>query len=245
MGRRPGRGRPGHRAIVATDLAELPYWRSRTRFGGHRVVVAGYDAARGTALLADTGYADLEEVPLEVLERARASVAPPFGAPGRGWLENRGAPAPARPRGRAAGGAPAPGAGHAPRRRGARRDLRARALRGRAAGVGRARTDEADRAWCFRYAYQVIELRGTGGGFFRKLYAAFLREAEALVPALAPLGLAARMEALAADWTRLGSGLRAVGDAPRGSVPEALARDARALAAGERRFFEDVAARVP
>ena len=37
--------------------------------------------------------------------------------------------------------------------------------------------DEADRAWCFRFAYQCIERRGTGGGNFRLLYARFLDEA--------------------------------------------------------------------
>ena len=63
--------------------------------------------------------------------------------------------------------------------------------------------DEADRAWCFRYAYQVIEVRGTGGGLFRSLYARFLREAEVLVPPLAPLGLAARIADAAVRQERM------------------------------------------
>jgi hypothetical protein len=106
-------------------------------------------------------------------------------------------------------------------------------------------TGEADRAWCFRYAYQVIELRGTGGGLFRALYAAFLREAEAIVPGLAPLGLSSRMAALADAWASLGRALRDVGSAPGGLVPPSVAQAAAALARDERRFHEDLAARVP
>ncbi len=105
--------------------------------------------------------------------------------------------------------------------------------------------DEADRAWCFRYAYQVIERRGTGGGLFRALYARFLREAEAALPGLARLGLAPRMEALAAGWTRLAAELRRLSSEPGADVPPALADLARALAHDERRYHEDVAALVP
>lgn len=231
--------------ILSTDLAELPYWRTRTRFGGHRVVLAGYDEARGVALLADTDRPGLEEVPLDVLDRARTSLAPPFGAADRPWLEVdvRG---PVRPLDEAIRDA----------LRIQARDMLlepdgavgasalARFAEELPAWPARA-ADEADRRWCFRYAYQVIDLRGTGGGLFRALYARFLREAEAHLPGLARLGLPARMEGIAADWSRLAGALRAVGDAPAGPVPAEVAAQARALATAERRFFEDLAARVP
>jgi hypothetical protein len=230
--------------ILSTDLAELPYWATRTRFGGHRIVLAGFDDARGVALVADTDRPGLEEVPLEALDRARASTPPPFGAPGRPWLEVD-APTSPRPLGEAIGD-------------GLRRQARDALLDADgAAGVSalerfaeelpgwpRAARDEADRAWCFRFGYQVIDRRGTGGALFRNLYARFLAEAEEVVPALAHLGLRPAMEAIAADWTRLGEALRAIGDAPGGGVPPAAADLARTLAARERRFFEDVAARV-
>src|SRR5512135_1089231 len=77
----------GATPILSTDLAELPYWRARTRFGGHRIVLAGYDLERRVAIVADGDRPGLDEVPLEALERARASIAPPFGIPGRPWLE--------------------------------------------------------------------------------------------------------------------------------------------------------------
>jgi hypothetical protein len=228
--------------IVATDLAELPYWRSRTRFGGHRIVVAGYDADRGIALVADGDRPALEEVRLEDLERARASVAPPFAVPGRPWLEVDAPPAP-RPLAEAVADA---------LRRQAREFLLdvdglagISALERFASDLpdwpARAR-DEADRAWCFRYAYQAIEKRGTGGGNFRALYARFLEEAEAQVPGLAALGLSPRMRALADGWTRLAGMMRAVSDVPVGRVPPEARAEARAIARDERRFHEDVAA---
>ena len=231
--------------ILSTEISELPYWRTRTRFGGHRIVIAGHDPERAVALVADTERPGLQEVPLDVLARARAAVAPPFGAPGSPWLEIEGE---ARPR-------PLADAVRDALRRQAREMLLdptgyegVSALERFAAELpewpGRAR-DEADRSWCFRFAYQVIERRGTGGGLFRALYAAFLREVEQRVPSLAGLGLAARMEALAAGWTRLAAALRGLGDVPGGAVPLDVAAQARALAEGERAFHEDVAARVP
>lgn len=231
--------------ILSTELSELPYWRTRTRFGGHRIVVAGHDPEREVALVSDTDHPGLQEVPLEVLARARAAVAPPFGAPGNPWLEIRDA---ARPR-------PLGDAIREALRRQAREMLLDRdgfegvsALERFAAELpawpDRAR-DEADRGWCFRFAYQVIERRGTGGALFRTLHAAFLREAERAVPALAGLGLAQRMERLAAQWTLLAAALRETGATPGGRVPPGVASRAQALAEGERAFYEDVAARVP
>ncbi len=230
--------------ILSTDLAELPYFASRTRFGGHRVVLAGYDAARGIAWLADGDRPALEEVSLDVLERARASIAPPFGAPGRPWLE---VDAPARPR-------PVEEAIREALHRQAREALLdvdgasgVSALErfvaelpewpARAAG-------EADRAWCFRYAYQVIEKRGTGGGLFRALYTSFLEEAEAAVPALGQLRLVPQMRALAEAWSRLAGAFRAISEIPGGLVPPLVRELARAIARDERRYHEDVAARV-
>jgi hypothetical protein len=231
--------------ILATDLAELPYMRTRTPFGGHRIVLAGEDPARGVAFVADTDRPGLEAVPLDALDRARASVAPPFGLPGRPWLE---VDAPRSPR-------PLAEAVRDALRRQARDMLLpadgtagVSALERFAAELpgwpARAR-DEADRSWCFRYGYQVIEKRGTGGALFRALYAAFLEEAERALPSLASLGLAARARDLAARWSGLAAQLRAIGDVPGGRVPDDAAALALDVARAERRFFEDVAARVP
>ena len=230
--------------ILFTDLAELPYWNTRTRFGGHRVVLAGHDPERGIALVADGDRPGLEEVPLDALERARASIAPPFPASGRPWLE---VDAPARPR-------PLGDAIRDALRRQAREFLLDQdgvagisALERFAAELpewpARA-SGEADRAWCFRYAWQVMERRGTGGGNFRVLYARFLEEAEAHVPGLGRAGLAPRMRALATVWTRLAEALRAIAEVPGMIVPPQARALARELVDGERRYHEDVAAWV-
>jgi hypothetical protein len=235
----------GSAPILSTELSSLPYWRTRTPFGGHRVLLCGLDEARGTALLSDTDRPRLEEVPLETLDRAREAIAPPFGATGRPWLEIDAPPAP-RPLADVIRDA---------LRRQASDMLLDRDGNAGASALERLAAelpewpagarDEADRAWCFRFAYQVIEVRGTGGGFFRRLYASFLAEAEAALPALRPLGLATRMEDLAARWTRLAGALREAGDAPGAGVAPAGLALARELAAAERRFCEDVAARAP
>jgi hypothetical protein len=104
--------------------------------------------------------------------------------------------------------------------------------------------NEADRAWSFRYGYQVIDRRGTGGGNFRALYARFLEEAEAAVPGLARLGLSPRMRALAAAWSRLAAMMKAISEVPGGLVPPQAREQVRAIARDERRYHEDVAAWV-
>jgi hypothetical protein len=53
-----------------------------------------------------------------------------------------------------------------------------------------------DWSWCARFAYQVIERRGTGGGNFRRLYARFLSEARP-APGRGLSALSARMAAIA------------------------------------------------
>lgn len=230
--------------IVFCELSELPFWHTRHRFGGHRIILAGYDADRGVALVGDNHQAELEEVPLDRLEVARATVAPPFALPGRPWLEV-GAPTALRPLGEAV-------------RDALRRQAREFLLDvDGAAGISALErfaaelpewparaASEADRAWSFRYASQVIEKRGTGGGNFRALYARFLEEAEAKVPGLIPGRLSGPMRSLAAGWTRLAAMLRALSDVPGAAVPPEVAEHVRTLARDERRYHEDVAALI-
>ena len=229
--------------ILSTELSRLPYWRARTPFGGHRVVLAGLDEARGVAFLADTEHPGLQEVDLAALDEARATLAPPFAAHGRPWMEVDAPPAPR----------PWPAAVEEALRRQAR-DMLADgegepglpALDRFAAELPRwpSQAESAkDLSRCLRYGYQVIEVRGTGGGLFRRLYARFLREAEAVAPGLARLRLAGRMEGLAAGWTGLAHGLLRLsqGDPPA-AIPAEVVEQARSLAQGERRFFEGVAA---
>jgi len=248
----PGRAWEGVRAalgrglapVLSTDLRFLPYWKTASPFNGHRVVLAGHDEALGVAFLADTEREALQEVPLEDLERARASDGQPLGFTGRLWMEIDAPPGPVDWRA---------AVGDALRRQ-ARHMLLGQdgyvgisALERFAADVPHLHElarDEADRAWCFRFAYQCIERRGTGGGNFRLLYARFLEEAAAHHPAVSALGLPARMGAIAAGWTRLANSFKDLSGRAGAGAPDDVAALARELAAGERRFLEDVAARV-
>ena len=230
--------------ILSTDLRFLPYWKTSSPFNGHRVVLAGHDEARRVAFLADTERDALQEVALDDLERARASDGQPLGFTGRQWMEIDAPPGPVNWRA---------AVGYALRRQ-SRHMLLGQdgyvgisALERFAADVPRLHElarDEADRAWCFRFASQCIERRGTGGGNFRLLYAGFLEEAAAHHPAVSVLGLPGRMRTIAAGWTRLANSFKDLSGRPGAGAPGEVAALARELAEGERRFLEDVAARV-
>jgi len=85
----------------------------------------------------------------------------------------------------------------------------------------------------------VIEVRGNGGGLFRRLYARFLREAESLgvreAGPLAPLCLSAAdaFTALARELERLRSDLLHANDRPPPLELEPAARLAHEVAAAE------------
>lgn len=230
--------------ILSTDLRFLPYWKTSSPFNGHRVLLAGYDEGRGVALLADTERPELLEVPLADLERARASDGQPLGFTGRQWMEIDAPPAPVDWRGAVADAL----------RRQSRQMLLPQDGFAGASGMERFAAevprwhelarDEDDRAWCFRFAYQCIERRGTGGGNFRLLYARFLAEAALHHSGVAALGLAGRMERIAAGWTRLANSFKDLSTRPGTGASDEVAAQVRELFLAERRYHEDVAGRV-
>lgn len=67
-------GRP---SLVWGDIAELPYLRVQLQMSRHDIVVIGYDEERELAFVVDNDRADVQEVPLEALARARSSTAFP------------------------------------------------------------------------------------------------------------------------------------------------------------------------
>ena len=230
--------------VLSTDLRFLPYWNTSSPFNGHRVVLAGYDEGRGVALLADTEREELQEVSLADLEKARASNGQPLGFTGRQWMEIDAPRAPVRWR---------EAVGEALRRQSRQMLLPQDGFAGVSGLVRFAEEvprwhelarDEADRAWCFRFAYQCIEKRGTGGGNFRLLYARFLSEAALLHPSVGALGLPARMEEIAAGWTRLANSFKDLSGRPGAGAPAEVAAQVLELMKAERRYHEDVAARV-
>ncbi|MDI7250606.1 MAG: BtrH N-terminal domain-containing protein [Bacillota bacterium] len=201
----------GQPVLALTDLYYLDYYASTVHFGGHAVIAAGYTPghASGTApggvLLADTAWPDLQEVPYAHFRQAMHSVAPPFPVDGQ-WTPVRRF---AIPEGvlpaavRAALATCARSYLHAPpppefTRLGVRH-YGISGLRRMATSLP-SWADAPDFAWCCRFAYQMIEKRGTGGSTFRRMYAAFLREAHTLVPAL-PVTAVAEMERATALWS--------------------------------------------
>lgn len=237
------RGQP---VMVQCDLKLLPYWKARSPFNGHRVVVAGYDAERGVAALADTHFEEIQEVSLEDLAAARSSFGPPVGSGDNLWFD---VSAPSAP----------PDLGQAIPRAISRLTRRLLNLERGHMGMDAVDAFAAElpswpdqlKDWphCVRSAYQYIVTRGTGGDCFRGLYRDFLEEAAALVPALARSDLPARMATIASGWSEVGDGLREAseelaaarerGEAPPRPDLETVAAAMTRTAAAERRWLED------
>lgn len=61
--------------IIQCDLCYLDYMNleEEIHFGGHAIVLAGYDEDKGVALVADTEYEGLQEVNIDYLKKARNS----------------------------------------------------------------------------------------------------------------------------------------------------------------------------
>ncbi|MBI5577124.1 MAG: BtrH N-terminal domain-containing protein [Deltaproteobacteria bacterium] len=205
----------GNPVVINTDLAYLEYFDTRTHFAGHRVVLFGFDDERGDAILSDSEREEPQRVPVESLKRSRSSDIPPYPM-GNRWCVI----APSRP--------PRPIAEAIPLalRKNATEMLSFR--EGDSLGIAGMRKAAAEITgwpgrtgqWIFaaRFGYQVIEKRGTGGGFFRRLYARYLEEASATHPEIAAAGLPGAMTVLADRWTEIAGVLKEIsesGDASR------------------------------
>lgn len=216
----------GNPALLLTDIYYLDHYGNSAHFPGHAVVLAGYDSEM--AHLSDTGFDELQTTQLENLARARHSGHPAYPLEGhmftvaesidRGALEaavpgaiERAASEMLEPPFGEFGGVPA--------------------LERLAAEAGSWPDAVADWQWCARFAYQVIERRGTGGGCFRLMYARFLEEAGRDE---APLAAAA-----AARWTELAEAFRLASesDEPRPELWDAVGASAEGVLEAERRLW--------
>ncbi len=199
----------GHPVLISTDLAYLDYFETRTHFAGHRVVLFGVDDEAGHALLSDSEREDPQKVSVTSLKRARSSSVPPYP------MENRWCVV--KPEGELR---PMPEAVPLSLGKNAREMLDPPG--GSFAGISgmRRMAEEISRwpamteefAFAARFGYQVIEKRGTGGGFFRRMYARYLEEASAWFPPLAGAGLAVKMIAVAEGWTEIAGRLKEVSE---------------------------------
>jgi Butirosin biosynthesis protein H, N-terminal/Domain of unknown function (DUF4872) len=216
----------GNPALLLTDIYYLDHYGDSAHFPGHAVVLAGYDEQ--DAHLSDTGFEELQATRLENLARARQSGHPAYPLEGhmftiaesidRGQLEaavpraiERAASEMLEPPFGEFGGVPA--------------------LERLAAEAGSWPETVEDWQWCARFAYQVIERRGTGGGCFRLMYSRFLAEAGRDE---APLAAAA-----ASRWTELAEAFRVASenDEPRPELWDAVGASAESVLEAERRLW--------
>jgi hypothetical protein len=216
----------GNPALLLTDIYYLDHYGNSAHFPGHAVVLAGYDDE--VAQLSDTGFERLQTTRLENLSRARHSGHPAYPLEGhmftvsaaveRGQLEAavpraiaRAAEEMLEPPFGAFGGLPA--------------------IERLAAEAGSWPEVAEDWQWCARFAYQVIERRGTGGGAFRLMYSRFLEEAGREE---APLATEA-----AARWTELAEAFRAASerDEPDAALWAGVEAGAKRVAAAETRLW--------
>ena len=218
-------GRP---ALLLTDLYYLDHYGRSAHFPGHAVVLAGYDAEH--AFLSDTGFEELQTTRLENLARARHSSHPAYPLAGHmftvGGSDGDLREAVPGAVERAAGEMLEPEWGEF---------AGLPAVRRFAAEVGSWPEAADDWQWCARFAYQVIERRGTGGGHFRPMYARFLAEAGY---AEAPLAAAAGER-----WTELAAAFFAASESEV-AEPElwgAIGDAAAACAKAEERLWTALA----
>ncbi|MFL5898788.1 MAG: BtrH N-terminal domain-containing protein [Solirubrobacterales bacterium] len=220
-------GRP---ALLLTDIFHLDHYGNSAHFPGHAVVLAGYDEK--VAHLSDTAFEELQTTRLENLARARHSGHPAYPLEGHMFtvaeeidpaeleaavpraIERAAAEMLEPPFGPFAG---------------------LPALERLAAEAGSWPEAVEDWCWCARFAYQVIERRGTGGGCFRLMYSRFLAEAGR---GEAPLAAAA-----AGRWTALAEAFRAASESeePRPRLWHAVGEGAEGVLDAERGLWTALA----
>ena len=216
----------GKPALLLTDIYYLDHYGNSAHFPGHAVVLAGYDEE--LAHLSDTAFAELQTTRLENLARARHSGHPAYPLEGhmftvdeaidRAQLEAAVPRAIARAASEMLEPPFGPFAG-------------VPALERLADEAGAWPEAVEDWQWCARFAYQVIERRGTGGGCFRLMYSRFLAEAGREE---APLAVEA-----AARWTELAEAFKAASesDEPQPQLWREVGDGAQQVLEAERRLW--------
>lgn len=193
----------GDPAIVQSDIYHLPYYNTTTHFPAHVIAVWGYDLSKKVFFVTDTEREGLIEVPFGAMRKARYVQMGFFDIKGNMYAP-REIIAPEN----------LPEIIRSSIIEQSRRLLDdsqdyqgIAALRKWRSELGGWK-DFKDRQWTARFAYQVIERRGTGGGGFRLMYADFLDEAAIMLPDAARLGLSSLMRVAASAWSDLAMALK-------------------------------------
>lgn len=222
-------GRP---ALLLTDIFHLPYFGSRTHFPGHAIMA--WQRNSTTVLVTDTERPDPILVEHDALTRARFSNQPPFMHNGDLF-----APTSIDP-------------DLSPERiADAIRQNAALLLTGDShSGLSALDTwindlsrweTTGDWRWTTRFAYQVIEKRGTGGGGFRQMYAEFLVEASQDDQRIRSHQLPTLMDECAQQWTKLAMQLKSASESehfPAVGIANAIANVQQA----EQRYIDSALA---
>lgn len=220
----------GNPALLLTDIYHLDHYGNSAHFPGHAVVLAGYDDE--VAHLSDTAFEDLQTTRLDHLAKARHSGHPAYPLEGHMFTvaeavdrEQLLAAAP-RAIAQAAKEMLEPAWGEF---------AGLPALARLAAEAGSWPEQAEDWQWCARFAYQVIERRGTGGGAFRPMYARFLAEVgRPEAPQAAEAGT---------RWTELAEAFKAASesDDPEPPLWQAVGTTAKAVEEAETRLWTALA----
>ena len=188
-------------ALLLTDIYHLPYFGSSTHFPGHAIVAWQLDQTCDAVLVSDTERPGLISVPSASLADARFSTSPPFIHYGNLFAPRTLKVTVSAEQVRTA----------------IINNARALAEGSRNSGLSALDTwieslprwqAEENWRWLLRFAYQVIEKRGTGGSGFRAMYADFLLEAGAILPAVHAANLVELMRCSAAAWSDLAALLK-------------------------------------
>ena len=197
-------------AILQSDIFHLPYYDTQTHFPGHVITAWGYERERRVFQVTDTERESVLDVPFENMRQARFCSDGYFNIQGNCYAPEELAVPENLP------------------------EIIRKAIRFNShvllndgmdfQGVAalkkwKGEIDAWERfedwQWTARFAYQVIEKRGTGGGGFRKMYAAFLAEAADYLPEIHTLGLTEMMKAASQAWTDLADALKSVSENDR------------------------------
>ena len=205
-------GRP---AVIQTDIFYLPYYGSKTHFPGHLIAVWGYDRNKREFYVTDTERPDPVAVSFADMRKARLIRNAIFDLRGNLFAPANLTLPPDLP---------------AVLRKAIIHNSRMLTdASTHAMGIGALEkmldelpgwSDFTDWQWTARFAYQVIEKRGTGGGGFRLMYADFLEEAADFVPEIASLGLVPMMREAALTWQDLAAAFKSASEKDRPDFTE-------------------------